>query len=105
VNIAKKIQSNLKKFVPTALKKRFGHAPGGVGFRPGARVLVTDEDGDKVLATVIEHLGDTVCVKFPDGEIEGVHAAEVRRAPRRRRASAPAPVGPVESEPDKFSVG
>lgn len=35
MDIAKTVKTNLSKFVPAALRKRYGRAAGGVAFGPG----------------------------------------------------------------------
>jgi hypothetical protein len=89
MDIAKTVKTNLSKFVPAALRKRYGRANGGAGFLPGMHVVVTGEDGDEVLARVVEQVGNMVRVELLEGgEIEEVTATAVRRAPRRRRAQS-----------------
>lgn len=63
-------------------------------------MIVVDEDGDEVLARVVEQLGSIVRVELLDGgEVEEVTATAVRRAPRRRRA----PSATIASEADAES--
>jgi hypothetical protein len=95
VNIVKRIRSNLNNFVPKALRKRYGRSGGGADFLPRTRVLVTDPEGDELLARVVQDLGERVRVEFDDGSIGEVDRADLRRVPRRRRAPS-AEVAPEE---------
>lgn len=86
--VEKRIAKNLGKFVPSALRKRYGRAAGSPTrvLRKRMRVIVDGEGGERH-AIVKATLGKTVRVRFEDGGVEDVHAATVRRAT------------PAESEP------
>jgi hypothetical protein len=102
MNIAKTVKTNLSRFMPHALKRRYGRAADNMAVRPGMRVVVTDEEGEEVLARVVEQLGNLVRVELlHDGKIEEIEPSVLRRAPRRRRAAVAkiAPETSAEAEP------
>ena len=89
MNLAKKMKINLNKFMPSALRKRYGYASRATGFRPGTRVMVTDADGNEQPGTVFrDDRLDVVCVRLADGDVETVPASSVRPMSIRRRAAS-----------------
>ena len=84
--IEKKIETNLKKFVPSALQRRFGRAARAT-VRAGARVHVLLATGVEREAVLVKDLGELARVKFRDGKVADVAAASIRRSPPKRRSN------------------
>ena len=82
MGIVKKIETNIAKFVPSALKRRYGRAARGV-VRAGARLHVL-VGGVERSAVLVKDLGELARVKFADGTVEDVPASSIRRSPKRR---------------------
>lgn len=85
--IEKKIETNLKKFVPSALQRRFGRAARAT-VRAGARVHVLLPSGVEREAILLKDLGELARVKFKDGKVADVAASSIRRSPPKRRSTA-----------------
>lgn len=101
MGIVKTVETNLKKFIPSALKRRYGRAAREV-VRAGARLHVL-KNGTERQAVLVKDLGELARVKFADGTVEDVPATSIRKSPKRRtnsrRESVPdAP--PVVHEPE-----
>jgi hypothetical protein len=106
MGIATTVKGRLKKFVPTALRRRFGHASAdSPGFRPGTRVLALNEEGEELLARVVRDLGERVRVEFDDGSIEEVDAADLRKVPRRRRGPSAEVAPEASASPEAVDPG